>query len=77
MKSEGSTSVVVDLGRLNLIISAGVSYLVGSVTTHRKAGGDIKLATLSEHTHNVLDGLTRLDSVFDICDSEEDAAGCF
>jgi len=51
--------------------------LVGSAKTLREAGGDLKLANLSERTHNVLVVVTRLDSVFNIFDSAEDAAASF
>ncbi len=77
LKSEGTTGAVVDLGRLNLISSSGVGALVGSAKTLREAGGDLRLANLSERTHNVLVVVTRLDAVFNIFDSVEDAAASF
>ncbi|MCY3771576.1 MAG: STAS domain-containing protein [Gemmatimonadetes bacterium] len=77
LKSEGSTAVVVDLGRVNLISSSGVGALVGGAKTLREAGGDLKLANLSERTHNVLVVITRLGSVFNVFDSAEDAAASF
>ena len=64
LKSEGSTAAVVDLGKVNLISSSGVGALVGGAKTLREAGGDLKLANLSERTHNVLVVITRLGSVF-------------
>ena len=77
LKSDGSTAVVVDLSKVNLISSSGVGALVGGAKTLREAGGDLKLANLSERTHNVLVVITRLGSVFNVFDSAEDAAASF
>ncbi len=77
LKSAGSTEAVVDLSKVNLISSSGVGALVGGAKTLREAGGDLKLANLSERTHNVLVVITRLGSVFNIFDSAEDAAASF
>ena len=77
LKSLGSTSVVVDLGRLDSIGSGGLGALTSGVKALREAGGDIKLANLSERTHNVLVVVTRLDMVFVIYDSAEEAAASF
>ncbi len=77
LKSEGTTAAVVDLSKVNLISSSGVGALVGGAKTLREAGGDLKLAKLSERTHNVLVVITRLGSVFNIFDSVEDAAASF
>ncbi len=77
LKAEGETAAVVDLSKVTLISSSGVGALVGSAKTLREAGGDLKLANLSERTHNVLVVITRLGSVFNIFDSAEDAAASF
>ena len=76
-KSLGSNSLVVDLGRVNFIGSAGIGALVGSAKTLREVGGDITLANLTERTYNVLVVVSRLDQVFNIYDSAEDAAASF
>jgi anti-sigma B factor antagonist len=77
LKSAGSTKVVTDLSRVNLISSAGVGTLVGGAKTLREAGGDLKLANLSERTHNVLVVITRLGSVFNIFDTVDEAVKNF
>lgn len=77
LKSLNSTSVVVDLGRVNYIDSAGIGALVSSVKTLREVGGDIKLANLTERTYNVMVVVSQLDQVFNIFDSAEDAAASF
>ena len=77
LKSLSSTSVVVDLGRVNFVSSAGIGALVSSVKALREAGGDIRLANLTERTYNVLVVVSQLDQVFNIFDSVEDAAASF
>lgn len=77
LKDAGATKVVTDLGRVDLISSAGVGALVGGAKTLREAGGDLKLANLSERTHNVLVVITRLGSVFNIVDTVDEAVNSF
>lgn len=77
LKSSGSTKIVTDLGKVNLISSAGVGALVGGAKTLREVGGDLKLANLSERTHNVLVVITRLGSVFHIFDTVDEAVKSF
>ncbi|MBM3264035.1 MAG: STAS domain-containing protein [candidate division Zixibacteria bacterium] len=77
LKGAGSNRVVVDLSKVNLISSAGVGTLVGGAKTVREAGGDLKLANLSERTHNVLVVITRLGSVFHIFDTVDEAVKNF
>jgi anti-sigma B factor antagonist len=77
LKEKGNNKVVTDLSRVNLISSAGVGALVGGAKTLREAGGDLRLASLSERTHNVLVVITRLGSVFNIYDTVDDAVKGF
>ena len=77
LKDEGSQSVVADMSRVDLISSAGVGALVGGAKTLREVGGDLKLAHLSERTHNVLVVIARLGSVFNIYDSVDEAVKGF
>lgn len=76
-KEQGSTSVVVDLGRLNTINSWGVGALIAAAKTLREAGGDVKLANLSDRTHNVLVVVTRLDKMFRMYETAEGAAASY
>ncbi len=75
--SDGEAEIVADLGKVHLISSSGVGALVRGAATLRSTGGDLKLANLSERTHNVLVVITRLGSVFNIYDSAEDAAASY
>jgi anti-sigma B factor antagonist len=77
LKDSGANKVVTDLGKVALISSAGVGALVGGAKTLREASGDLKLANLSERTHNVLVVITRLGSVFNIFDTVDEAVNSF
>ncbi|MBT5875494.1 MAG: STAS domain-containing protein [Candidatus Latescibacteria bacterium] len=77
LKEDGSIKVVADLSRVDLISSAGVGALVGGAKTLREIDGDLKLANLSERTHNVLVVIARLGSVFHIHDTVEEAVAGF
>src|SRR5258708_9477941 len=58
-----SRQIVFDLGEVTHIDSGGLGTLVGLYASARKAGGDIKLAHLGSHAHELL-RLTKLVSVF-------------
>lgn len=77
LKEDGSLKVVADLSRVDLISSAGVGALVGGAKTLRENDGDLKLANLSERTHNVLVVIARLGSVFHIHDTVDEAVAGF
>jgi len=71
-----SGKIVFDLGNLTHIDSGGVGALVAACASARKAGGDIKLANLGDHTREVL-RITKLVTVFQIFDKTEDAVAFF
>ena len=77
LKDDGSEKVVADLSKVDLISSAGVGALVGGAKTLREGSGDLKLANLSERTHNVLVVIARLGSVFNIHDTVDQAIADF
>jgi len=57
-KSSGFTNVIVDMGQLEFIASAGVGSILGMVETFRESGGDIILCNVSgtiRHIFGVLD----------------------
>ena len=56
--------------------STGVGALVGSFTTIRKEGGQLKLANLSQRTRDIL-LVTKLLTVFDVYDNETDGVKSF
>ena len=64
--------VLVDLSAINYIDSSGVASLVESLQTARKKGTTLILVAVSEGAMRVLQ-LARLDKVFTICDTIDDA----
>jgi len=68
--------IVLNLGHVDFIDSSGVGELVSSYTTVRKAGGDLKLFSLSKKVHDILN-VTKLYTVFDVKDDEFSAVKSF
>lgn len=66
--------VVVDLAQVSYIDSSGVASLVEALQAAKKGGHSLALAAVSEGAMRVLK-LARLDSVFTIFDSRDDAIG--
>ena len=64
--------VVIDLGAVQHINSAGLGALVAALSTMRKSGGDIRLARVGHNVQNIL-MITRLVRIFDTFDSVEEA----
>jgi anti-sigma B factor antagonist len=71
-----SRQIVLDLGDVTHIDSGGLGTLVALYMSARKVGGDIKIANLSSHAHEVLQ-ITKLVSVFEVFDKAEDAIASF
>src|SRR5581483_4166306 len=72
----GSKKVVLDLSDISYIDSGGLGILVGSYSTARSAGADIKLAGLGQRVRDVLQ-ITKLVIVFEVYDSEQKALAAF
>ena len=66
--------LVVDLGSVTSIDSAGIGVLVGRFLSVRRRGGDMKLANLTSRSHRVMT-ITQLLDVFDCFDSIVVAVG--
>ena len=67
---------VVDLGAVRHMNSSGLGMLVGAMTTARRAGGDVRLARLSERLETLL-RTTRLLSVFETFETVEEGVASF
>jgi len=73
---KGKKKIVVNLAEVNYIDSSGVGELVGSFTTVRGQGGDLKLVNLTKKIHDLLQ-ITKLVTIFDIKEDEFTAAKSF
>ncbi|MGH9803944.1 MAG: STAS domain-containing protein [Candidatus Acidiferrales bacterium] len=69
---EGKKKVLLNLGNVSFIDSAGVGTLVASFTTARAAGGEMKLSKLTQKFRETLQ-VTRLLTVFETYDDEAEA----
>jgi anti-sigma B factor antagonist len=67
--SDGLKQIVLNLGAVDYIDTTGLGLLVGSLTTVRKRGAELKLFNLQEKVAAVMQ-TTNLYTVFDIVDGE-------
>src|SRR5215467_6161068 len=74
--SEGHNHILLNLGEVDYIDSAGIGELVSSFRATRERGGELKLLNLSRRVRDVLQ-LTRLHTVFDVQTDEATALRSF
>ncbi|HYO84518.1 MAG TPA: STAS domain-containing protein [Bryobacteraceae bacterium] len=72
----GNPNIVLDLAGVDYIDSTGLGGLVISFTSLRKSGGSLKLLNLNQRNIELL-VLTKLTTVFEIFDEEQDAVNSF
>lgn len=72
----GKIKVVVDLGKVNWMNSSGLGILISGLTTVRNAGGDLKLAAITDRIQSLL-MITKLLTVFDTYETVEEAVASF
>lgn len=76
LADKGVKNVILNLAGVDYIDSTGLGMLVVCFTTLRKAGGALKLLNLSRRNIELL-LLTKLETVFEIFDDEQDAVNSF
>lgn len=64
----GDNKILVDLGEVSYIDSAGLGTLVSGFTSARNSGGVMKLANLTKKVNEQLN-ITKLVTVFDVYDN--------
>jgi len=69
---QGQKRFVVNMEKVDWMNSSGLGILIGGLTTVRNHGGDFRLCRLGKKTKELLE-ITKLDRVFHVYDSEEDA----
>jgi anti-sigma B factor antagonist len=72
----GHKRVILDLGGVSYIDSAGLSTLITCYISARKAGGEVKLLNLTKFVRDLLQ-ITRLSTVFETYDNLEAAQRSF
>jgi anti-sigma B factor antagonist len=72
----GKKKIILNLAHVDYIDSSGVGELVSSFIALRNAGGELKLLSLSQKVHDILQ-VTKLYTVFDIKEDEFTAIKSF
>ncbi len=74
--SKGHRKILLNLGDVSYIDSAGVGELVSAFTSARNQDGELKLMHLTKKIQGVLQ-ITKLYTVFDVWDDEVQAIAAF
>lgn len=72
----GRVLLVLNLAAVSLIDSAGLGALVAACVKMRRRHGDLKLVRVTRRNDHAL-RITRLDTVFESFESEDEAVGSF
>jgi len=73
---EGKRKILLNLAGVGYIDSSGIGELVASFTAINKEDGQLKLLNLTQKLQDLL-AITKLLTVFDVYESEEEALGSF
>ena len=73
---EGKKNIVVDLSDVKFMNSSGLGMMIGGLTTMKKAGGNLKLARVTEKIESLLI-ITKLITIFEFFDNVDDAIKSF
>jgi anti-sigma B factor antagonist len=74
--NQGHRKIVLNLAQVPYIDSAGLGEIVRTYTTVSRQGGSLKLLNLTKRITDLL-SITKLLTVFETFDSENDAVGSF
>ena len=73
---EGKKNVIVDLADVKFMNSSGLGMMIGGLTTMKKAGGNLKLARVTDKIESLLI-ITKLITIFESYENVEDAVKSF
>jgi anti-sigma B factor antagonist len=74
--ADGQRRILLNLGDVNYIDSAGLGALISSYTTTKRQGGHLKLVNLTKRIQDLL-AITKLITVFETYDNEAQALASF
>ncbi len=77
LQRSGTNRIVIDLGAVDFMDSAGLAALVRALRATRSAEGDVKLASPTSSSVWRILTLTRFDRVFDIAPTADEAVDRF
>jgi len=69
-------NIIIDMSDVKFVDSSGLGNIVRAFSTVKEAGGELKLAGISDKVKGVL-SITKLNSVFKLYPTVEDAAKDF
>jgi anti-sigma B factor antagonist len=72
----GHKRIILNLAGVDYVDSAGLGALVAGASSIRRAGGDLKLANLTDRIRGLMQ-ITRLSTLFEVHDSLEKACSSF
>jgi anti-sigma B factor antagonist len=72
----GFKKILLNLGNVSYIDSAGLGELTAAFTSVRNRGGELKLLNLTKRVHDLMQ-ITKLYTVFDVYDDEKKAVASF
>ena len=74
--NHGHQKILLNLGDVTYIDSAGLGELTGSYTSVKNKGGQLKLLSLTKRVSDLMQ-ITKLYTVFDVFDDEKKAIASF
>jgi len=74
--ADGQRKILLNLGDVTYIDSAGLGALISSYTTTKREGGSLKLMNLTKRIQDLL-AITKLITVFDTYETEAEAVDSF
>ena len=74
--SQGTKNIILNMGAVTYVDSAGLGELVGAYTTATNQGGSVKLLNLQGKMKDLMQ-ITKLHTIFASFDSEKAALGSF
>ena len=74
--ADGQRKILLNLGDVSYIDSAGLGALISSYTTTKREGGQLKLVSLTKRIQDLL-AITKIITVFNTYDAETEAIDSF
>ena len=74
--ADGQRRILLNLGDVNYLDSAGLGALISSYTTVKRESGQLKLMNLTKRIQDLL-AITKLITVFETYDNEKEALASF
>lgn len=73
---QGKKNIIVNMGDVSFVDSSGIGNIVSAFSTVKAAGGQLKLAGLTDKIKGVL-SITKLNSIFEQYPTVEEASKSF